>query len=61
MRAATGVAAYLGKIDLAEFNPKAPPLHTAAFWENSGRGWARPKTPNWPTCSTAWATLMQLR
>jgi hypothetical protein len=27
------VAAYLGELDLAGFNPKAPPPHTSAFWE----------------------------
>ena len=27
------VAAYLGKLDLSGFNPKAPPPQTSAFWE----------------------------
>jgi hypothetical protein len=27
------VAAYLAKLDLSRFNPKAPPPQTAAFWE----------------------------
>lgn len=27
------VAAHLAKLDLAAFNPKAPPLQTAAFWD----------------------------
>ena len=33
------VAAYLAQLDLAKFNPKAPPLRTAAFWDivNAGR------------------------
>jgi hypothetical protein len=30
---ARNVAAYLAALDLADFNPKAPPLKTAAFWE----------------------------
>jgi hypothetical protein len=33
------VAAYLAELDLASFNPKAPPPKTAAFWDivNAGR------------------------
>jgi Family of unknown function (DUF5906) len=27
------VAAYLAQLDIAEFDPKAPPLKTAAFWD----------------------------
>jgi hypothetical protein len=27
------VAAYLSALDISDFNPKAPPLKTAAFWE----------------------------
>jgi Family of unknown function (DUF5906) len=27
------VAAYLAQLDLSDFNPKAPPLKTPAFWE----------------------------
>jgi hypothetical protein len=27
------VAAYLSRLDLSEFNPKAPPPKTEAFWE----------------------------
>jgi hypothetical protein len=27
------VAAYLSELDISEFNPKAPPLKTAAFWD----------------------------
>ena len=50
------VAEYLSKLDLAGFNPKAPPPHTPAFWEIVGSA-ARLRTPKWPTRSTAWATL----
>ena len=32
------VAAYLAKLDLSGFNPKAPPPKTAAFWDIVGAG-----------------------
>ena len=47
------VAAYLAELDLSDFDAKAPPPKTAAFWDIVEADNAPPKTPNWPTCSTA--------
>jgi hypothetical protein len=49
------VAAYLSELDLVDFDAKAPPPKTAAFWDivNPGSG---PRTPSSRTCLTRWAT-----
>jgi Family of unknown function (DUF5906) len=44
------VAAYLDGLDLSEFDSKAPPPKTAAFWEIVD---AHRKTESSPTCSNA--------
>ena len=51
------VAAYLAQLDIADFNPKAPPPKTDAFWEivESNRA---PETRNWQTLWRISATLM---
>jgi hypothetical protein len=51
------VAAYLAGLDLSDFDPKAPPPKTQAFWEIA-TPIARPRMPNSPTCLTIWAAPM---
>jgi hypothetical protein len=47
------VAAYLAKLDISSFDPKAPPPKTPGIsWTPA----ARPRMPSWPMCSMKWET-----
>ena len=49
----THVAAYLHEYDLSDFDPKAPPELTVAFWDIVGANRA-PEESNWRTPSIKW-------
>jgi len=54
------VVAYLRCLNVSDFNPKAPPRKTAAFWEIVNANHA-PKKPNLPIPSTASARGLSVR